>query len=487
MTNVNPGADSVVSRGSNQLHILPEDWNAAAEVLLPLLGRLDAKIPATQMLVLTGDAESAAGLSGRLVRAADDQGLRTLAATESRRAARILKGAPAHVVVTHPLALIELTKAALLKLDAVEVVVLAWVEALSGAANRALESLMADVPKDSGRVVIAAAATAEVDQLVERYARRARRVLAVGTEPLPAVSLSYVTTSEAGKPDALRRVLDALDPESASVVARTPASRDTVRALLRSMGYGDDGAVRVVDTIDAGSRVVIFHDFPTDENDVRRAGKARVIALATPRQLGSLRRLAGGSVIPFALPEAAARARTREDSLRDELRAVLETGQFGRELIALESLLADYDGSEIAAAAIRLLEAERARAMSTTIVANVAPAMTKLFINVGEMDEVRPGDLVGAITNEGGISRAEIGRVEVREKHSTVEVATHVANTVVERITGVAIRGRRALVKIDEERAPRSGRPPRDRGDRPQRDRGDRPHRPTRPRPRPSR
>jgi ATP-dependent RNA helicase DeaD len=113
--------------------------------------------------------------------------------------------------------------------------------------------------------------------------------------------------------------------------------------------------------------------------------------------------------------------------------------------------------------------------------------MTKLFISVGEMDGVRPADLVGAITNEAGISKAELGRVEIRERHSTVEVATPVANAVVAKVNGITIKGRRAMVKVDEERSRREG-PKRDRGDRdsrgPSRDRGprrDRPTRPTRP------
>lgn len=494
MTNVNSGAadptaaaDAVASRGQNQLHIIPEDWDAAADVLLPLLDRLDPAKGATQLLVITGDAESAAALSGRLVRAADERTLRALAATESRRAARVLKSLPAHVVVTHPLALIELTKGAAVKLDGVTVVALAWVESLSAAATRALESIMGELPKDSARVVIAAHPTPEVDQLVERYARRARRVLASGTQPHAPMSLSYVTTSESGKLGTLRRVLDALDPEKALVVARPESSRVEARRLLRSMGYAEDGAVRVVD-VPASAPLVVLLDFPTDEADLRRSDKSRVVALVAPRQLATLRRLAGGSVTPLALPEAAVRAQTREEALRAEVKGVLETGQYARELLALEPLLEQYDGSEIAAAALRLLEAERAKPAGAAGVSGGAPAMTRLYVNVGEMDQVRPTDIVGAITNEAGIARAEVGRVDVREKHSTVEVATVVAHTVVEKMTGVAIRGRRALVKIDEDRPPRPARSTGSGRDGPRRDRGDRPQRPTRPtRPRPPR
>jgi ATP-dependent RNA helicase DeaD len=191
-------------------------------------------------------------------------------------------------------------------------------------------------------------------------------------------------------------------------------------------------------------------------------------------------------VAPFVLPEAAARARGREDSLREELRAILATGQFSRELIALEPLLSDHDGAEVAAAALRLLDMERSKPQPPTSVA-VQP-MTRLYLNVGSMDNVRPGDLVGAITSEAGISKAEMGKVDVRERHSTVEVATSVANNVVSKITGVMIRNRRVLAHVDEgpERParPRSddvrlgsreGRerkgPPRDRNARPNRDR----------------
>jgi ATP-dependent RNA helicase DeaD len=76
--------------------------------------------------------------------------------------------------------------------------------------------------------------------------------------------------------------------------------------------------------------------------------------------------------------------------------------------------------------------------------------MTRLYLNVGSMDSVRPGDLVGAIANEAGISKAEMGKVDVRERHSTVEVATAVANAVVAKLTGISIRNRRVVARVDE-------------------------------------
>jgi ATP-dependent RNA helicase DeaD len=82
--------------------------------------------------------------------------------------------------------------------------------------------------------------------------------------------------------------------------------------------------------------------------------------------------------------------------------------------------------------------------------------MVRLFITVGSRDNVRPGDLVGAITNSAGITGSEVGKVDVRESHSTVEVAQAVADVVVEKLTGTMIKGRRAIARVDKERPRRS-------------------------------
>jgi ATP-dependent RNA helicase DeaD len=156
------------------------------------------------------------------------------------------------------------------------------------------------------------------------------------------------------------------------------------------------------------------------------------------------------------------------------LRKLLGKGQFGRELIALEPLLEEYDGIEIAAAALQLAEQERGRLASVATAASAAPPaprersagpMVRLFVNVGARDGARPGDLVGAITNQGGITSDEVGKVEVRESHSIVEVSPTVADGVIEAVTGTTIRGRRAVVRRDEQRAPRDA----DRGERSER------------------
>ncbi|MGB1839956.1 MAG: DbpA RNA binding domain-containing protein, partial [Longimicrobiales bacterium] len=70
----------------------------------------------------------------------------------------------------------------------------------------------------------------------------------------------------------------------------------------------------------------------------------------------------------------------------------------------------------------------------------------------------------GAITGEAGVGGEAVGRIEIRESHSLVEVHEPVARTIIQALNGTSIRGRAARVDFDRPRAkapPRRGRPAR--------------------------
>jgi ATP-dependent RNA helicase DeaD len=484
--------ESAITRGQNVVYQMPHDWASVAHVLAPTLDRIDDTSNDVQLLIVCADAEAAANASAAVVRLAGARSIRAIAATTARRAARLLRLTGAHAVAGAPPELLGLVQGSSLKLEQIRCVVLAWVdELLAGGEEGMLETLMAEIPKDAARIVVANEITAEVEALIERYARRARRVAPPGGEAGDVgIPLQYVTVSSASRLLALRRLLDDVDPSRGIVYVRTDDSERETRELLRALGYGDssrdDAAVRVARAAGATETdLVVLYDIPASREELREAvgpQARRVVALAQPRLLASLRVLAGAtSVTPFTLSEAGLRARSREEVVRSELRATLETGAFARELLTLEPLLENYDGIEIAAATLRLLEqarferdAARVRAIDARAAHGAPPAagglsMTRIFLNVGAMDNARPGDLVGAITNEANITSAQVGKIDIRENHSLVEIASDVAESVISKLTGSSIRGRRVVARVDQERggrgAGRGGRPA-DRGER---------------------
>lgn len=480
-----------VARSQHVVFTLPPDRAHVAQFMAPVVARVDRAVEAPQVIVVTPDAEMALAV----VSSANDaeRPVSVLPVTGARRAARLLKARPAQLVAGEAGALLELVRSASLKLEAVRSVVVAWADHVYDAGEgEALEALFGELPKDGARTVVVERMTGEVDSLIERHLRRARRVEAPAGAEGETGAVSALVTSSDGRRRALRRLLDELDPERALVVAPDDAAAAEAEGTVAMLGHAGEQAVRVArEPDDVGEcDLVVLYGLPASRDPlvtIASAGPARVIAIVEARQMPALRRLAG-SVTPFAFPEAARDARRRDESLRDELRRELAQGVPTRELLAVEPLLGEHDGAELAAAALRLLERERAakRAAGAETQAAGAPVeggFAKVFLTIGSRDNVTPGDLVGAITGESGITSKRLGKIDIRESFSLVEVAAADAEKVIAAMAGASVRGRRLAARLDREVSgdsprERGGAPrgrPRPDGDRPSRPRGDRP------------
>ena len=469
------------------------DEEGVAQVVGPLLQRVDASAGTLQAIIVTADADDALAFARRAVVSAT--GVTVLPATSESRALRLIRRGGTRVIAGPPSTLVELMRHSALKLEDVRNVVIAWADAILAAdEGDALDVLMAEVPKDAARVLVASQLTPSVEALAERYFRRAHRLTsAPPAEGLSPVVMSYVTVTALSRPAALRRVLDEIDPPSAAISVRDEISAAEVRRTLRELGYdaADPSISVVTGAAPADVSLIILYDLPLTAEQLRSvvgAGTPRVVGFARPRELERLGAIAGLAPTPLPAREATSRARRAQDALRDELRAEMRRGAPDRHVVALEPLLDEFDAIELAGAALRLLERTRERAAIATAAAAASsaasaqaarpPAFTRLFVTVGTRDNVGPGDLVGMITAEGGITSAQIGKIDIRDNHSLVEVAAPVADQVVAKVSGASVKGRRIVVRPErtrDERAAREG------GDRPRPRAGEM----DRPRPRP--
>ncbi len=73
--------------------------------------------------------------------------------------------------------------------------------------------------------------------------------------------------------------------------------------------------------------------------------------------------------------------------------------------------------------------------------------VTRLFVGLGRAGGVRPGDLVGAITNEAGLPGSEIGAIQIADGFSLVEVPEAAADRVIAALRGATIRGQGVVVR----------------------------------------
>jgi ATP-dependent RNA helicase DeaD len=83
--------------------------------------------------------------------------------------------------------------------------------------------------------------------------------------------------------------------------------------------------------------------------------------------------------------------------------------------------------------------------------------MVQIYIGSGRKANMRPGDLVGAITNEAGIDGKSIGAIEVADRHSLVEIPEPLADQVIKALRATTIKGKRQTVRLDMAASRRKG------------------------------
>lgn len=209
---------------------------------------------------------------------------------------------------------------------------------------------------------------------------------------------------------------------------------------------------------------VISCDAPTDaeELDQRHDGEGNNFVIVLPREIPHLRltaREASYEVVPF--PPEIKKSTAPILTLHDSIRKVIKEDDIAPYLFALESLFEEYDAAEVAAA-LALLN-RRSTKIDTQPTHTPSgknrnltktPAWAKLFLGIGERDGLQPGELLGAITGEAGVSGDTVGRIEIKESHTLVEVHDSVSQDVITALNGKTIRGR--AVRADFDRPHRS-------------------------------
>jgi ATP-dependent RNA helicase DeaD len=73
---------------------------------------------------------------------------------------------------------------------------------------------------------------------------------------------------------------------------------------------------------------------------------------------------------------------------------------------------------------------------------------TRLFINIGSEAGVAPIDVVNSIAGETGLPGKVVGKVDVRERHLFVDVASEHANAIIARLNRSEIKGQKIKVKV---------------------------------------
>ncbi len=522
-----------------------------AAFALPILNRMPPKDgkPVTYALVLVPTRELAVQVSEAMYKYGRDLGAKVLPIYGGQPIGRQLHALHdgVHVVVATPGRALDHIARGTLKLDSVEVVVLDEADEMldMGFADE-IEGILDATPSSRQTVLFSATLPPRINSIAKKYLRDPQRIQVGqgGQNSLantPRIRQSAYIVQRAHKAAALGRILDVETPTAAIVFCRTRDEVDQLTETMNGRGYraealhggmSQEQRDRVMGRVRAGTAEllmatdvaargldidtlthVVNYDVPSAPEAyvhrigrVGRAGREGVaITLAEPReqrQLANIERLTKRKISIEKVPTVADLRAKQIDFTLNQVRDALAAEDLEDYEVVLDALLEDFDATEVALAAIKLvhaasgasddereipdashrLERDKPNKPSRDNAQNRArpdrgersfdkgdrsfdkgdrnersgtPSGTaRLRLGVGRKDGIRPQDLVWTIANETNLVGKQIGPIWISEHFSTVGVPEHAIDDVIGALADTKVKGKRANVRryVDDPR-----------------------------------
>jgi ATP-dependent RNA helicase DeaD len=483
-----------------------------AAFALPILSRIDVSDPTPQALVLAPTRELALQVSEAFERyAAHLKGLHVLPVYGGQgygvQLSALRRGV--HVIVGTPGRVMDHLEKGTLDLSAIRFVVLDEAdEMLKMGFAEDVEQILSTTPHDKQVALFSATMPRQIRQIAEQHAPGAVQV-SVKSQTATATNISqrYIKVAHAQKLDVLTRVLEVENFDGMIVFVRTKQATEELAERLRARGYsaaainGDmvqaqrertidqlrKGKLDILVATDVAARGldverishVVNHDIPTDTESyvhrigrTGRAGRSGVaISFVTPRESGLLRAIekaARSTLEQIPVPRVEDVNASRVAKFTDAITQALGDPQMDvfRELVSSYEQANDVPATDIAAAIAVLAQdgeplllepipepAERPRSGSKTERSSRSGAWATYRIAVGHRQKIGPRQIVGALANEGGFSRDDFGRIEIKSTFSLVELPPNLPAETLRKLSSTRISG----ILIDLQ--PDSGRP----------------------------
>ncbi len=366
-----------------------------------------------------------------------------------------------------------------------------------------LEALLTGLPSDCQRIFCGLPFGPEYRAIARRFTRRAATIPPGDARPQPPArkpepglaqkaatprALQFIVVEDDREDAVLSLAADLLESGGARHVLVFTATVDQaadVGDLLAMHGYASgplgDASVPVwlcpgdeearadakLATIAASEKVAtISFTVPsgTASATARHGAGGPSWALAAVREIGHLRQVAAsaGLALKRHRPERVARVSTALAQLADRIHEASRAPEAMPYYLLVESLQDRFTAAEVAAAALLLLDRDGGKAVPASAPHKsgaVPESWVRLFVSAGRRDQIGPRELLGALTSESGVAGKRVGRIDVRESHSLVEVYESDAKKVIAALNGITLGGRSLRVDYDRAKDRRPGKP----------------------------
>lgn len=493
MSPIQAQAIPVMLTGHDMIGQAQTGTGKTAAFAIPLLMKTDPKDRHLQALILCPTRELAVQVSEEIRKLAKFMhGIRVLPIYGGQSIStqlRSLKGG-VQIVVGTPGRVMDHLDRHTLKLDGLHTIVLDEAdEMLDMGFVDDIRTILSQAPVERQTVLFSATMPQEILDIASQFQKDAEIVRVVKKElTVPQIDQFYCDVRPDQKTEVLCRLMDMYSPKLSLVFCNTRRKVDELTSELKGRGYfaeglhGDlnqvqrdrvmaafrKGTVNILIATDVAARgidvdnieAVFNYDLPQDDEyyvhrigRTGRAGKDGVsftfVVGKEVYKLRDIQRYCRTRIRARSIPSEDEASAARADRMLDKVSDYIQNNDLKDMIDVLENRInaSDYTAMDVAAAFLKMSMGEKDTAkkeLTDEDFENTGAAedgMARLFISVGKIDGIRPGDIVGSIAGESGIDGRLIGRIDMFDKYTFVEVPKENAAKVIEAMKAARIRG----------------------------------------------
>ena len=423
-----------------------------------------------------------------------------------------------HIVVATPGRLIDHLKRHTIKLDMVQMAVLDEAdEMLQMGFQDDIELILSQMPVMRQTALYSATMPDQVRLLAQKYMEDPVQIIEDEGQTLTVdpVRQFYFEVKERSKPEAVKRLLEKDRPQKALIFCNTKKRVADLEETLKKMGFEAGGLhgdlkqvqrdfildqfrkdrIKILIATDVAARgldisdidLVINYDLPDEpESYVHRIGRTAragksgtAYTFVVGRELTHLKEImdyTGAAIEPSRLPTLQEVQDAAKDQLMERVRSTIRQARSAgastdakdpltKYRLPLEELKEEgFAPDEIAAALFKELlfvpaKEDPLSKVPTHVLKDISGKTTRLHLSLGRRQGIKVKDIIGAVVSLCGVPASSIGRIDIMETFSYIEIPSELAPDVLSMLDGATIKGKTVYVQpAQQEKTPKSRR-----------------------------
>lgn len=412
----------------------------------------------------------------------------------------------ANIVIGTPGRIMDHMRRKTLKLDALKMVILDEADEMLNMGFRDdIETILSDCPTDRQTILFSATMPPPILAITKRYQKEPKLIeISSSTRTLDAIEQTYYDVPMGRKMDALKLLLQYHNPGLSIIFCNTKRMVEQLCEYLADSGiksealHGDmkqfsrtqvmdkfkarkvsiliatDVAARGIDVDDVDA--VFNFDIPQNsEYYIHRIGrtgragkKGKAFTVVSGRkqayEMLDIQREIKAQIHLMPIPSPQTIMSRKCDEFTLKIKSIVDNDA-ASEYVAMVNTMAEegYTPDTVAAAVISMImdkekpdvrEVANAKsAQSGGTFEKKRGGMAKIHISGGRSQGMAPNFIVGAVVERTDLIGKQIGKIEIYDEYTTVEVPDEYKDKTVDSMDGCKINGRKVAVKLHEEKA----------------------------------